>query len=81
MFAEEIQKYLEYVQKLKYDEKPDYAKCKKFFTDAFKKNGLKDDSKLDFSKKAASTPVASVIPFFSNFSTVDGPRRKEKSRK
>ncbi len=39
----EIQSYLEYVNSLEYDEKPDYDQCRKFFTAAMKKNGFTDD--------------------------------------
>ncbi len=39
----EIQSYLEYVNDLDYDERPDYDQCRRFFTTAMKKNGFTDD--------------------------------------
>ena len=59
-----MQKYLEYVHKLKYEEQPDYARCRKLFTDALKKGGLKDDGKLDFSSKAKNTPMKATAVRF-----------------
>lgn len=53
-------KFLQYVKSLKYTEEPNYTKCKDFFVQALKKNGWKNDGKLDFTaeKKAAAAKKA-----------------------
>ncbi|XP_071963713.1 serine/threonine-protein kinase VRK1-like [Antedon mediterranea] len=52
----EVEKYLKYAQRLKYEEKPDYVQLRKLFEDALKKNGLKDDGKFSF-ESVTNSPV------------------------
>lgn len=47
---------MNYVTKLKYDEKPDYEKCRKCFMDGLKSLGKSNSGDLEF--KSASTPGA-----------------------
>lgn len=49
---------MKYVTKLKYDEKPDYEKCRKIFVDGLKSLGKPNSGDLDFKvSSAASTPA------------------------
>lgn len=44
----ELQKYLEYVSKLQYDQVPNYKQMKELFTKAITSSGGRADGKLDF---------------------------------
>lgn len=46
---------MKYVTKLKYDEKPDYEKCRKIFVDGLKSLGKANTGDLDFKVSSAST--------------------------
>lgn len=54
--TEPISAYLKYVTKLKYDEKPDYEKCRKYFVDGLKSLGKSNIGELEF--KTSSTTSA-----------------------
>ncbi|XP_038074779.1 serine/threonine-protein kinase VRK1-like isoform X2 [Patiria miniata] len=54
-----LQKYMEYVSKLKYEEVPDYKHLKGLFTKAIAAAGFKADGKLDFTPPSASTSDSS----------------------
>ncbi|EFA00506.1 hypothetical protein TcasGA2_TC003370 [Tribolium castaneum] len=43
-----LEEYFKYIQKLEFQEKPDYSYCKKLFRESLKTNGYKDDSRFDF---------------------------------
>lgn len=44
-----MQKFLEYVEALEYDEEPDYSFVRKLFIDGLKKRGVQDNGKsVDF---------------------------------
>ncbi|XP_031628037.1 nucleosomal histone kinase 1 [Contarinia nasturtii] len=55
--TEPITVYLKYVSKLKYDEKPDYEKCRKIFVDGLKTLGKTNTGDLEF--KTSSSSAAS----------------------
>lgn len=60
-FVEPIVAFLKYVTKLKYDEKPDYEKCRKFFLDGLKALGKTNSGDLEF-KFASSSTIAAKKP-------------------
>lgn len=55
-FAAELKEYLKYVEKLKYDETPDYSKVKDLFKKAIVASGSKNDGKLVFDTVSAKSP-------------------------
>lgn len=58
----EIQKYLEYINSLKYEDEPNYEYIRKLFRDGLKKRGCTDDGKnVNFTKKRKSEDT-SVSP-------------------
>lgn len=57
ILTEPIAAFLKYVTKLKYDEKPDYEKCRKYFSDGLKALGKTNSGELEF-KLSSSTSVA-----------------------
>lgn len=57
-FTGPIFSYLKYVTKLKYDEKPDYEKCRKEFLDGLKSLGKTNSGDLEF--KVTNTSVTST---------------------
>lgn len=57
----EIQKYLEYITTLEYEEEPNYECIRKLFKDGLKKRGCTDDGKsVKFSSATASSPSTSA---------------------
>lgn len=56
--VEPIAAFLKYVTKLKYDEKPDYEKCRKVFLDGLKALGKPNSGELEFKVSAASSSAA-----------------------
>lgn len=57
----EIQKYLEYINTLKYQQEPDYEFIRKLFKDGLKKRGCTDDGKnIKFTTGKVSSPSSSV---------------------
>lgn len=48
------------VTKLKYDEKPDYEKCRKYFVDGLKSLGKTNAGELEFKVSSAALPKKSV---------------------
>ncbi|XP_055323194.1 nucleosomal histone kinase 1 isoform X2 [Sitodiplosis mosellana] len=64
---EPIFAFLKYVTKMKYDEKPDYEKCRKMYVDGLKSLGKTNSGDLEFKVSSASTSakkssVVSVSP-------------------
>ena len=58
--AVEIQKYLEYINTLKYQQEPDYDLIRKLFKDGLKKRGGTDDGKnVKFTTGKVSSPLSS----------------------
>lgn len=53
--VEPIFAFLKYVTKLKYDERPDYEKCRKIFVDGLKSLGKTNSGDLEFKVSSAST--------------------------
>lgn len=52
----EIQKYLEYINSLKYEDEPNYEYIRKLFRDGLKKRGCTDDGKnVNFTKVSSAT--------------------------
>ena len=57
----EIQKYLEYITTLEYEQEPNYECIRKLFKDGLKKRGCTDDGKsVEFSSATASSPSTSA---------------------
>ena len=56
--SEELETFLTYVSQLEFEARPDYARCKKIFSDALKRRKLPLDGKIDFS--APKSPVKKV---------------------
>ena len=56
VFTEEMQQFLDYVNKLGYTDTPDYNKCRQIFKNAMKKNGYTDD-KLQLQSSASPVKV------------------------
>ena len=56
--SEELETFLTYVAQLEFEARPDYARCKKIFSDALKRRKLPLDGKVDFS--APKSPVKKV---------------------
>jgi hypothetical protein len=59
-FVDEISKFLNFISKLGYEEKPDYNKYKTLFRDGLKKLGVKDEWKLHLPLGGASAKVLSM---------------------
>lgn len=57
-FVEPIAAFLKYVTKLKYDEKPDYEKCRKFFSDGLKALGKANSGDLEFKVSSATASTS-----------------------
>ena len=57
-YPEELETFLTYVSQLEFDAQPDYARCKKIFSDGLKRKKLPLDGKVDFS--APKSPVKKV---------------------
>lgn len=55
IFIEPIAAFLKFAAKLKYDEKPDYEKCRKYFLDGLKAIGKTNSGDLEFKILSAST--------------------------
>ena len=55
-YPDELKAFLDYVNKLEFHAKPDYAKCVKIFTDGLKKRKLPTDGKVDLSAAAKKSP-------------------------
>lgn len=55
MDTEPIAAFLKYVAKLKYDEKPDYDKCRKMFVDGLKSLGKTNCGELEFKVSSGGT--------------------------
>jgi hypothetical protein len=47
-FAEEFERYINYVRQLRFDQEPDYAYCRQLFRDLFTKNGFVYDYVYDW---------------------------------
>lgn len=59
--AVEIQKYLEYINTLKYQQEPDYELIRKLLRDGLKKRGGTDDGKnIKFTAGKVSSPSSSA---------------------
>ncbi|XP_044269642.1 serine/threonine-protein kinase VRK1-like [Tribolium madens] len=43
-----LEEYFKYIQKLEFQEKPNYSYCRKLLRESLKINGYKDDSRFDF---------------------------------
>ena len=57
----EIQKYLEYINTIKYQQEPDYEHIRKLFRDGLKKRGTTDDGKnVKFTTGKVSSPSSST---------------------
>ena len=57
----EIQRYLEYVNTLKYEQEPDYEHIRKLFRDGLKRRGCADDGKnVKFTSGQACLPSATA---------------------
>ena len=70
----EIQRYLEYVNTLKYQQVPDYEHIQKLLKDGLKKRGCTDDGKnVKFTSAQASSPSASATTY-----TLNGHGEEEK---
>ena len=60
--AVEIQKYLEYINTLKYQQEPDYEFIRKLLKDGLKKRGGTDDGKnVKFTTGKVSSPSSSAV--------------------
>ena len=58
----EIQRYLEYVNTLKYEQEPDYEHIRKLFRDGLKRRGCTDDGKnVKFTSGQASPLSATAL--------------------
>lgn len=58
----EIQKYLEYITTLKYQQEPDYEFIRKLFKDGLKKRGGTDDGKnIKFTTGKVGSPCSSAV--------------------
>lgn len=58
----EIQKYLEYINTLKYQQEPDYEFIRKLFKDGLKKRGGSDDGKnIKFTTGKVGSPSSSAV--------------------
>lgn len=57
---EAISAYLKLVTKLKYDEKPDYEKCRKYFVDGLKSLGKSNSGELEFKASASAKKTVGV---------------------
>lgn len=58
----EIQKYLEYIDTLKYQQEPDYEFIRKLFKDGLKKRGGTDDGKnIKFTTGKVGSPSSSAV--------------------
>lgn len=59
---EPISAFLKYVAKLKYDEKPDYEKCRKLFADGLKSLGKSNSGELEFKMSSPTSAASSATP-------------------
>lgn len=74
-FTEPIDAFLKYVIKLKYDEKPDYEKCRKYFSDDLKALVKTNNGELEF-KMSSSTGGAVKKTAAENVNPLKGQRQK-----
>ncbi|XP_062539357.1 nucleosomal histone kinase 1 [Armigeres subalbatus] len=54
-----IQEYVKYVATLKYNDKPDYSKCRKFFETGLKELGKSNTGDLEFETKVSKSATSS----------------------
>lgn len=75
----EIQRYLEYVSSLEYEQEPDYEHIRKLLKDGLKKRGCTDDGKsVKFAMAKVHSPPASASPAIAN--VCNGLDSEEESR-
>ena len=79
----EIQRYLEYVNTLKYEQEPDYEHIRKLFRDGLKRRGCTDDGKnVKLTSGQASPPSATASTELCNgHDKVESETRDNASRK
>lgn len=74
----EVGSYLDYVRKLKFEDKPDYRLCRNFFADAFERLGFDHDYYYDWIlKKHNLAKSGSMLPS----SSVRGPLNRPKAER
>ena len=61
-YPDELRAFLDYVNKLDFQEKPDYTKCVKIFTDGLKKRKLSTEGKVDLSAAATDKRTPKKTP-------------------
>ena len=58
----EIQRYLEYISSLKYQQEPDYEHIRKLLKDGLKRRGFTDDGKsVKFTPPACASPATADV--------------------
>jgi len=76
-----LKDFLDYVLKLKFQEKPNYDRCKSLFEKAISSKGYKIDGKLDFSSPTSKATKRTPIKRKSNGSTPASKSPKKNVRK
>ena len=81
--AVEIQKYLEYINTLKYQQEPDYEFIRKLFKDGLKKRGGTDDGKnikVTTGKVSSSSPSVAATELCNGLSSPEKETRDKAAR-